>query len=250
MIKKSLNLIGFTFLMFLAISGSYLMLLGLTSSQSRAPESSIVLTTKNTVVIRGVIDGASMSEAQQDLHSLNVLRGKKDYPIYIVLDTPGGSIDAGVMFIDFAKSIRNVKTITIEAASMGAMIVEVLPGERLITDSSTLMFHRASVRLGGQISEGEVESQLAFIKKLVKNINEKVAKRLQISYEEYQAKIVNELWLYSDEILQNKAADRKVELSCSNQLIDKRIKKVVTFMIFQDTLTFSGCPLFRAPLGG
>ncbi|MEZ0209219.1 MAG: ATP-dependent Clp protease proteolytic subunit, partial [Candidatus Paceibacterota bacterium] len=119
----------------------------------------VKLGTANTVNFRGVVNDEMAQGAALELLRLNKLRGDKDYPIYIVMDTPGGNIDSGEAFIEIAKSIPNVKTITLFAASMGSAVVEALPGERLILDSGILMFHRAKGQVGGQFETGELESR-------------------------------------------------------------------------------------------
>lgn len=232
----------------LALSGAYIMCSAIFLQNATPNPHHIVLTTKNTVTIRGEINSSSTTQAQLELHALDLLRSKDNYPIYLVLDSPGGSVISGNSFIAYAKTIKNVKTITLDAASMAAMIVQALPGERLHTEDSTMMFHRASVSVQGQISEGEVESQLAYIKKIVKKVSEKVAARMGLTYDQYQEKIVNELWLYSDELLTQKASDRKVEVSCDAELVAKRIKKTIVSFFFTAEVEYSACPLFRSAL--
>jgi len=119
----------------------------------------IVLKKGNHVVIDSEINFGSTAKAAVELNLLNLTRANKNSPIYLFLNTPGGDIDAGINFINAVKHIKNLKVIVLFAASMGAMITESLPGERLITDDGLLMFHRARLGLSGQIAEGEFESR-------------------------------------------------------------------------------------------
>src|SRR5690349_6682828 len=89
-----------------------------------AKAETIALNADNTVVIRDEITGMSMVKAQLQLAEQVVKRGTRAYPIYLVLDSPGGSIEAGFMFTQFAKTIPNLHTISIFSASMASAIVE------------------------------------------------------------------------------------------------------------------------------
>lgn len=209
----------------------------------------IMLTENNTVNFRGVVDNSSVSTAQMKLHELSVRRGLKNYPIYIVFDSPGGSIDAGNHFISFTKMYRNVHTIGLDAASMASAIMQQLPGERLVTSTSTLMFHRASIRgLGGQVEEGELEARLAMIKAMVLRLEQKNADRIGISLAKYKQNVLNEWWVYGVNNIKDGTADRLVNIQCSDKLIKSREHAIAQSFFGSSRVTYSGCPLFRSPL--
>lgn len=207
----------------------------------------IKLNTKNTVLIRGEISGESVTKATMELVEALGTRAGKDYPIYIVLDSPGGDIEAGEDFIQFAKVFKNIKTVSVFAASMASSIVEALPGERLITDTGTLMFHRAKGGFKGQFETGELESELEFAKEVVRRMERRSASRIGMTLAEYKARVKDEMWLTAEHALQIRAADRVVALECSKDLIDGREVKEIAFFIFRIKLEFSTCPLLRSP---
>lgn len=126
------------------------------TSQVYATPRTVLLRTDNTVYLQGEVSSRSMTDIQNNLLDLVLLRQKsgKSYPIYLVLDSPGGSIVAGEDFIQFAKTLKNVETITFFAASMASAIVEALPGNRLVVESGTMMFHRAAGGFQGQFENG------------------------------------------------------------------------------------------------
>lgn len=221
------------------------LLLSLSGFASSAAAETITLTTANMVYINGPINAQSVSKAQNDLKDAVKTRGKGIYPIYLVLNTPGGSIFAGIDFINYAKTVTNVKTIVMEAASMGAMITESLPFERLITSSGVLMFHRPWLALEGQFSEGEVESRLAFIKKVVKNVTVKVAARMGLTQEQYDNKVKDEYWLVGQESVDVGAMDRVVEIECSQALQDAKDITIKQMFIFEVEVESSRCPLLK-----
>lgn len=214
-----------------------------------AKAETIQLTTANTVLIRGEINSESISKAQSDLVTQIKVRKKSPYPIYLVLDTPGGSIMDGIDFINYAKTLTNIKTVVIEADSMGAIITETLPFPRLIVDTGVLMFHRPQAALRGQFYDGELEARLRFLRTIVKDLSQKVADRLKISLEEYNSRVKDEYYLYGKDAVDAAAADGVVDLVCSQQLIEAEETIIQRVFIFEIETTFSKCPLFRGPKG-
>lgn len=185
------------------------------------------LTTDNTVSIRSSITDNSVAKAAKELINLDIKRADKKYPIYLVIDSGGGSILAGLKFIRIAKTIKNLKTICIYCASMAHAIAQQLPGERLAVGGNIMMAHRAKGGFSGQFESGEVESRLRLFKVLVRDMEKKNADRIGISLKDYKAKVVNEWWTYGAESLKQNIVDGIVELSCSKDLIDKKSKSII-----------------------
>lgn len=203
----------------------------------------IQLTTANTVVLMGEVNRDSVAAVELELAQRIATRGNSSYSIYLVINSPGGDVVAGEMFIQFAKVYDNIKTITIFAASMAAGIAEGLPGERLITENGVLMFHRAKGTLGGQIEEGELESRLGFWKKVVRTMEQRNASRMSLQLADYKQKVINEYWLYGSDAVEAKAADKTVDLSCSEELIKSTfVEKVWAFFTVLE-IKRSRCPL-------
>lgn len=208
----------------------------------------VQINSNNSVNLRGEINASSTQNAQFDLTTLVMIRGDRTYPIYLVVDSPGGEVDSGIQFIEFAKTIDNLRTITIFGASMAADIVEALPGSRLITQNGELMFHRARGGFQGQFEMGEVESRLAAAQKEVLALEEQNARRMGISVLEYKAKAHDELWLNTPDAIKSRAADKAVDIVCSAELVLRRDTQVMETMFGSVELVYSGCPTFRYPL--
>ena len=199
---------------------------------SAALAEQISLTPQNTLVMRGEVTEQSMAEASKQLLALHTQRGSEQYKIYIVLDTPGGEVDSGNSFIEFAQQIPNVETVTMFAASMGSAIVQGLPGKRHITASGTQMFHRARVGLSGQIEDGELESRLRWIKATIRQMETRNAARMRMSLDDYKRSVKDELWLLGEEAVTWRAADEISSISCSPELLQQRTKGFQTVFIF------------------
>jgi len=204
------------------------------------------LTPNNTVNIRTQIDGASIHKAMMEIVALR--EKSPTETIYIVLNSPGGDVIAGLEFIRFLDTQENIKTITIFAASMASGIVEANKGERLIVESGVLMFHRARIGLQGQIAEGELESELAFYKNLVEILEVKNADRMDMSLKDYKAKVKDEYWIIGKDAVDKEGADRVVSILCSIELIRSVEETVFATMFGEVKVQFSQCPLFSNPL--
>lgn len=209
-------------------------------------QSTVKLGTANTVTLRGPIDEKTAQETALEVLRLDRLRGTQDYPIYLVLDSPGGSIEAGENMIEIIKTVPNLKTVTIFAASMASAIVEALPGERLILSSGVQMFHRAKGGVSGQFETGELESRLDFYKRYVRRMEGRNASRMGINLSQYKKLVKDEYWISGSDTL-GVGADRIVSLQCSEALTEKKQTVVMEVFIFQITLEYSGCPLLRTP---
>lgn len=210
----------------------------------------IRLTTKNAVILRGPITSESVLQTQKKLLELDRARGFFNrYEIYLVLDSPGGSIYDGLDLIETLKTLPNVSTISYFAASMAAFTVQAAPGRRLVKSNGIIMFHRASGGVQGTFETGELETQLEFHKKVVRSMERINATRMSITLEAYKASIVNERWVYGQDNVTEKSADSVVQVTCSEELLKKEDKIEVRTFFGNLTVKFSGCPELRSPIG-
>jgi ATP-dependent protease ClpP protease subunit len=205
----------------------------------------VMLNSNNMVLLRGEVNEDSIGRLELDLAKVVAKRLFKDYPIYLVIDSPGGEVDTGLDFIEVAKLVPNLRTIVIFGASMAADITESLPGERMMTNKGVLMFHRARGQFQGQFEVGELESRFEFAKKQILDLETTVANRLKMSIFEFKGHAKDEWWLNAKEAVQYKAADKIVDISCSQELIDKRTEITQESIFGTFTMVYSNCPTFR-----
>lgn len=205
------------------------------------------LNVNNTVNMRGAIMPASVADVETKLSELVARRGKDSYPIYVVINSPGGSIIAGESLIQFVSTLENIHTVTLFSASMAEMFAQGIPGKRYVTENGIFMDHRPSGGFEGQFAEGEVEEQLRFWKTIINRVNTRTSKRLKMSVEEYKARIVNEWWSEGQDAVDNNHADGIVRLHCSAELV--AAKEVVNVRTFfgNAKLSYSSCPLLEYP---
>ncbi len=210
----------------------------------------IVLGKKNTLSFREVVTSKSISKLQRKLFNMSY-RLPRNATIYLVLDSPGGSLSAGNVFIDTAKAIpQKVKTISLFSASMAYHIVQNLD-ERIVTPSGTLMSHRASLGgMGGEIGsdgKGEYLTRTNWILRQLKIMDSKVAKRLKMSLKKYQDLISDEYWVDGQDAVEENSADRVALVRCGKDLKGTEVVVVDSFFGTIDA-HFSKCPLISYPI--
>ena len=206
----------------------------------------VVLTDQNSMSLNGKVDGASMTALSARLQELNKIETQE--PIYLVVNSPGGSIYDGFDFIRFAKtSKRPIHTITILAASMAFQIVEAL-GDRYVTDYSTLMSHRAKGGFEGEFP-GQLNSRYEHVMSHILEQDQQVVSRTKgkQTLESYARLIANEYYANSSKAIKDGFADEKVEVSCDKSLDGSNDQKV-DLGLFAVDVAFSNCPLIVSPL--
>ena len=206
----------------------------------------VTLTNQNSMSLNGQVDGASMTALMTKLQELNKIETQE--PIYLLINSPGGSIYDGFDFIRFAKtSKRPIHTITLFAASMAFQIVEAL-GDRYVTNYSTLMSHRAKGGFQGEFP-GQLNSRYEHVISHILEQDKEVISRTKgkQTLESYAKLIQNEYWANSDKAIEDGFADENVQVSCDKSLEGTREQRV-DLGFFAVDVTFSNCPLIVNPV--
>lgn len=215
----------------------------------------INLEPENSLVFRGPVTAQSMNDLGDRLLNMHN-RLAKDKDIYLSVDSPGGSVDAGITFRDVMLSIkpRKVHVISIYTASMAHHMLQHATGKRYSIYSGKSMAHRARGNFRGYFNNGEVESQLKFWKETVQQMEVINARRMKISIKKYKSKVVNEWWCRGQSCQTQGFVDHMVRIVCSKELLESRIEQTTQafgFLRFMDKPTkkyYSKCPLLRLPV--
>lgn len=149
--------------------------------------------------IAGPITDSTSVVVQAQLMYLDSI-GENDITIHV--DTPGGSIKAGLSIVDLMEYINSdVRTInTGMAASMGSVLLGAgTVGKRLSLKSSKTMIHQSSSGIGGNIQDAEIEFTEW------KKTNEELFKRLagycKKTAEQVKKDAQRDLWFDAEETL-------------------------------------------------
>lgn len=202
----------------------------------------ITLTSDNTLFLRQKFNSVSITELILKTRELDS-KLQSDYPIYLVLYTPGGSVQAGLEYYDFAKTLnRPIHTVTMFAASMGFQTVQQL-GNRYILTNGVLMAHQAATGgLGGEFSR--IQSRFDLWVRRVEEMDRHTASRTggKYTYEQFTYAYQNELWLTGTEAVREGFADEVVVAKCDNSLSGS-YSVVVNTIFGALKVGLSKCPL-------
>lgn len=212
------------------------------ATASLASTQSVTLTPDNLLVLRGEVTDASMGKL---MHA--VLAKRAQAPLYLYIDSPGGSVSAGMDFIKAVK-VSNVRLTCIAntAISMAFAILQEACAERLIVDTSVLMQHMVSYGLEGP--EPHNYTMASFIHSMSYDLYRRQATRLGMTFDQFYVKIRDDWWMWGNESIVNKAADRIVEVKCSQQLLNSFTEETVRVLFFTIKLRFNGCPVISTPI--
>ena len=197
----------------------------------------LLLTPENAITFKGAVNMASASKVGKQLLELSA-KARSDATLYLILDSPGGSIYAGMSFINLMKAIpQEINCVAKFAASMAHSILQACPGKRYISKGDgVIMIHRASGSFFGQFNNGEVESQLKLWKNIVSDLEKVNAKRMSYSLKEYRKRSKDEWWCSNNNCLKERFVDEFAYLRCSPELLAKKHKVNKHYY-------YSGCPL-------
>lgn len=219
----------------------FIMLLAMTAF-SKNP-STLVLSDDTTVVLRLPVMDDTAVAVQKEL----MRKAKNGKPLFLVLNSPGGSINAGKAIIETAKGLGvPVHTISMFSASMSFIISQYL-GTRYVLSSSTLMSHRASVDgLSGQVPGSLVTRAVALYSE-INEIDMHIASRASMNVGDYQSEAANEIWVTGRQAVQRKFADELVNVRCDKTMEGNTAPVTLNLGFISLEVVFSKCPLLTAP---
>jgi ATP-dependent protease ClpP protease subunit len=200
----------------------------------------VQFTASNHVVLNDVISGPTASQAMVDLALL-----KTGQPI-LFLDSPGGSIDAGMNLVNMIiTSPREITCVAYFAASMAFVTLQSCH-KRYVLSNSTIMQHQARFWVGGY--EENFKTYAAYIFTMLGKINSAQAERMKMNITDFDNARKHDLWLYGEDAVKAKAADAVVGGVCSEDLVIERKSVVLWTWFGRIKLIYSKCPLMTDPL--
>jgi ATP-dependent Clp protease protease subunit len=223
----------------------------LTANLSMAKQTKeIVLTSDNTIVLNSAFTGSSVSELIEKAREMDANLGS-NYPMYLFLNTPGGSIQAGLELIEFMKGLnRPVHTVTLFAASMGWQLVQHLD-KRYVLRYGVLMSHKARGGFRGEFGGdgSQIDSRYGLWLRRLNLMDQQTVARTngKKTIKQYQSEYDNELWLNGAEAVKHGYADEVVSLKCDSTLTGSNTKQIVLGFGFVINASFDKCPIRTYP---
>lgn len=228
---------------------SLVMLPSVSSSKDNGPQT-IVLTSKNLLVLNSQVDGDSVGVIITKAKQLDEALGRNKH-LYLYLNSPGGSVQSGLELIEALKGLgRPVDTVTAFAASMAWQIAQNLD-TRNVLKSGVLMSHRAAGQFDGSFggtSPSQLDSRVRLWTQITKEMDETTVKRTngKQTLESYQKAYSSELWVTGQEAVANGYADAVVSVKCDKTLDGVSVHQV-QFMGMIIAYDLSNCPINTSP---
>lgn len=172
----------------------------------------LVLPSDRTVVLRGAFTAESVGSVMAKMKEMAAT--KKD-AIYLVINSPGGSVLDGFELIDLIQSLKKgqgIKTTCIvqtEAYSMGALTA-LYCDKTYMQKHSSIMFHEAAYGVQGSVTQ--VNQRVEFISKYFDELNQDIADQMGTTKAIYTSLLTPEYW---------KTANDAAELGIVDGIVDQ-----------------------------
>ena len=133
-------------------------------------------------------------------------------PIYLYINSPGGSVTAGMAIYDTMQHIKSeVITICVGlAASMGSFLLAAgTPGKRTALPHARIMIHQPSSGVRGQATDIEIEAKEVI--RIKQALNEMLAKHTGKTLEEIERDTDRDYFMSAEEAKEYGLIDRVIE---------------------------------------
>lgn len=189
------------------------------------------LSNDRTIFVLGEI-GENAVNAAQTIQELNKISYSK--PIYIFLDSPGGSvIDGNILVSAIESSKAPVYTICHRICASMAAVIHQYGNKRMMIDRSVLMFHQASAGSKGTIEE--MKSMTDFLKNYIEKTERYIANRAGIPYDKYKVMNMENIWIDSEDATAQKFNDEIVNINLSDTVgLTSELKEIKTDGLLKD----------------
>lgn len=213
----------------------------------------VTLTKDNMLVMNDYYEGEIVANVVAKAKQMDG-KLKSNDPLFLVIYSGGGSIDAGIEMIENLNNLnRKVHTITIFSASMAFQTVQGIHGTRLVLRNGTLMSHKAKGGFYGEFP-GQLDSRYSYYLARVMRLDKIATARTNGKHtlKSYEALIENEYWCDGQDCINQGFADYLVDASCDASLNGQHNKLEDRFLYMGHTIeiidVMADCALITSPL--
>lgn len=174
-----------------------LMLLVAAEARSAAPEGGddAVVISQRLVELSGSIKFESIKKAQKQVLEL---AAQGDDPIWLRINSPGGSVDAGLILIDTMKAVKAPVHCIVESSAYSmAAIILTFCDKRYGMAHATFMLHEASYGTAGE--DPSNRSKIDFLTSYLDRLHVEIANNIGMDPKKYRARIRDAWWMLADE---------------------------------------------------
>ena len=162
------------------------------------------------IFLHGVVDAESMNLIVAQMLFLEAEDPEKD--IYLYINSPGGSVSAGLGLYDTMNHIRpDVATICMGlAASMGAFLLSAgAKGKRMILPNARVMIHQPSGGAQGQATDIEIQAkEILYLKTM---LNQALADHTGKPLEQIKEDTERDFFMAPDEAVEYGLVDKVLD---------------------------------------
>jgi ATP-dependent Clp protease protease subunit len=178
-------------------------LAGVTLCLTTAVHAENIKLTDRMVQLSGGISSKLINKATTKLLALE---GESNDPIWLMIDSYGGSVDAGYILIDTIKGMKSpVYAVVVSKAYSMAAIITAYCAKRYIYPHATMMFHEASYGAIGE--DPSIRSRVEFNVRYLDRIHLELAKILKLPTKKYRERIRDAWWVLAQEAVNANMVD-------------------------------------------
>ena len=162
------------------------------------------------IFITGEIDDNVANTVVAQLMYLEGKNADKDISLYI--NSPGGSISAGMAIYDTMKYIKcDVSTICVGlAASMGAFLLAAgTKGKRMCLPNSEVMIHQPLSGVQGQVTDIQITAN--HVTRIKERMNKMLSENCNQPLEKIQKDVERDNWMNAEEAKEYGLVDKVIE---------------------------------------
>lgn len=173
--------------------------------KKKADIGSVVLT-ERTVELSGGINDSMIAKAQAKLYKLD---DASHDPVWIRINSSGGSVQAGLILLDTMKALKSPIYCLVEskAYSMAAILL-VFCDKRYALDHATIMLHEASFGVQGE--DPTNRSRMKFVTEYLDGLHTEIAAVLGMKETDYRTKLRDAWWMLADQAVEANIIDAVV----------------------------------------
>lgn len=169
--------------------------LAASAAHAAPPPTEVVRVSDRVVEFAGPVTFDLMKRAQKQVLDY---AAQGDEPIWVRINSPGGSVDAGLILVDTIKAIKAPIHCIVESAaySMAAIFLTYCD-KRYALPHATIMFHEASYGIMGE--DPSIRSRHDFLTRYLDRMHVEIAANLKMDLKKYRDRIRDAWWLMADE---------------------------------------------------